>query len=100
MAACCRLPVCGVFMSKPLGLAMRLHLLCHLRTDVQNAASQLLLHIDTVSDNKKPFVITGLGYSNCLGFAQGLKSSAALFWLRSKWMEMQRLHIFKRQNQL
>lgn len=60
MAACCRLPVCGVLMSKPLDLAMRLHLLCHLKTDIQNTASQLLLHIDTVSDNKKPFVITGL----------------------------------------
>lgn len=60
MAACCRLPVCGVFMSKPLGLAVLLHLLRHLKTDIQNIASQLLLHIDTVSDNKKPFVITGL----------------------------------------
>lgn len=91
MAACCRLPVCGVFMSKPSGLAIGLHLLCHLKTDVGNTASQLLLHIDTVSDSKKHFVLTGL----VTVIAWVLQSSVALFWLRSKWMETQRLHFLR-----
>lgn len=57
-----------MFVSKPLGLAPCLHLLCHLKTDIENITSQLLLHVDLVSDSKKPFVIT----DNCLGLVQGL----------------------------
>ena len=35
--------------------------MCNLKTDIQKiVVSQLLLHTDTVSDNKKPFISSGL----------------------------------------